>query len=254
MDIKLGRLFLFSVLIIIVMSVALQKNSVCSENNEQNIVIPNIGDFLLYNFSRTDYAGYKDSTFINFTFREHPFGLEDVFNITVQCGDWQVFLGWGQPSPDNDPWVILNITSRVYQGTYPFNNTMAFPAFFPYMVPTNISIGSSILMGPVNHPFSLTVHSEENVTLYEVEYTCWNASGIAGGDWSAYSLFWKPSGIAIQGFSHAPSTAEAQEFVLIRAMLGEFIVIDEFPLFLILPLFMIATSMTLLIHRRKSNK
>lgn len=217
------------------------------------IISPNVGDFLSYNITATYSNG--DIRFVNvtlnLTFSEHPYGAEDLFNVTVQCSDWEAFSP-GADVSENGASIVLNITSRFwYNGTSPFNDTDKFPAYFPFMIPIDISIGSEIPMGIANASFNLTVIRDENVTLYGEQYSCWNASG----DSLVYGmydyLFWKSSGITLYLNVHSPYSLESSQFYLIETRVGEFSVISEFSTFLILPIFMIVTLLAVIIHRRK---
>jgi hypothetical protein len=194
-------------------------------------VIPRVGDFLTYNNSATKPDGSLNYTDVvwNLTFSSNP--SQDVFGVTFQSFHPDALFPSSSNPPANGSYWIVDVANMIVTDTsgFPYIHPSDLPMAFPFLLPTNASLGSRIAVTSQNPPsYQLTVVDEQNVTLYGTVYPCWNASGQSTPTEITNVLFTKSSGIVLWVNQHSAVSFESNVFQLLAARVGDYSIVSEF--------------------------
>ena len=151
---------------------------------------------------------------------------------------------------EGEVWLVVNTTDRKTFGSYPFNNTMYRDMYFEFMIPTDIYEGAEIPF--LGDYYKGIVIDADNMYLYGTQYPVWVISRIISSPQQAVCKFEASSGILLwENVTNTEDQKNIGTYSLVSARIGDFEIIPEFPSFLILPLFMIATLLAVILYRRK---
>jgi hypothetical protein len=253
-DRRISRLILSSSLLVCLILVF---NPITSHAQSlRPFVIPRVGDFLTYNNSAIQPDGFLNYTDVvwNLTFASSL--SQDLFSITFQsfCAD-PLFPPTSNP-PNNGSYWVVDIASMIVTSTYNFTyiTPSDLPMAFPFLLPTNASLGSIITMTSQNPSnYELTVVDEKNVTLYGTVYPCWNATGPSTSTETTTVLFTKSSGIVLYLDKHSSLNFESNVFQLLVARVGDYSIVSEFSPIILLPL-LIGVSIAAVSFRRRTKR
>jgi len=251
----------FFILVIGMIIVSLRVVPVEGNSPYEGMEAPSEGDYLRYNVTVVDIFGIPHVTTFNLTFDTVPFIVNtaegqfefnetfypDYVKATVEVEDWAVLNV--DPAPEYEACFLINCTDRSGGGTYPFNSTYCSPYYFDFMIPTFTYIGAEI---PFCSFQSGLVVEANNVILYDELYPVWVVEYQSGGT-DSVRKYEATSGVLLwQNDSWgSPGYEEYGLFKMMEARINDFVIVSEFPSFLILPLLMTATLLTAVIYRRK---
>lgn len=197
-----------------------------------SIIHPNEGDYLLFEESWLD----NPPQMVNYEFMHYL--SADLVNVTVTCSNWTA-LGFSTP-PNNQGFAVVNVTNGKVTDQVP-DNLFGF-GFWLVLFDWSVQDGSLIIGSD-----SIPIVGEVNISRGGEQHPCWNISAAAG----VYHVYGKASGILFE--AECKQTENEWAITLLEGSVNSYIIIPEFPSFLILPLFMIATLLTVLIHRRNAS-
>jgi hypothetical protein len=219
-------------------------------------VIPKVGDFLTYNNSATKPDGSANYANVvwNLTFATNP--SQDVFGVTFQSFYSDPLFPSSSNPPANGSYWLVDVSNMIITSAtgFPYITPSDLPMAFPFLLPTNASLGSTITMSsqdPSN--YELTVVDEENVTLYGTVYPCWNATGPSTLTETTTVLFTKSAGIVLYLDKHSSLNFESNVFQLLVAKVGDYSIISEFSPIILFPL-LIGVSIVAVSFRRKRKR
>lgn len=249
---RISILILSSLLFVCLLWVFNQQTS--SAQSMRPFVIPRVGDFLTYNNTATKPDGSLNYTGVvwNLTFASNP--SQDVFGVTFQsfCHD-PLFPSSSNP-PANGSYWIVDIASMIVTGAsgFPYITPADLPMAFPFLFPTNASLGSEVLVTSQNPPsYQLTVVDEQNVTLNGTTYPCWNASGQSATAETTDVLFTKSSGIVLYLNRHSNTNFESSVLQILAARVEDYTIVSEFLPLMILPLLLGALTVAVSFRRKQ---
>jgi hypothetical protein len=219
-------------------------------------VIPRVGDFLTYNNSAIKPDGSLNYTNViwNLTFVNTT--SQDVFSVTFQSFYPDPFFPPTSNPPVNESYWTVDVANMIVTDAtnFPYIGSSDLPMAFPFLLPTNASLGSIITMTSQNPSnYELTVVDEKNVTLYGTVYPCWNATGPSTSTETTTVLFTKSSGIVLYLDKHSSLNFESNVFQLLVARVGDYSIVSEFSPIILLPL-LIGVSIAAVSFRRRTKK
>ena len=194
-------------------------------------VIPKVGDFLTYNNTAVKPDGSLNYTNVvwNLTFSSNP--SQDLFAVTFQSFYPGALYPPSSNPPVNGSYWLVNVANMIVNYTYnfPLISSNDLPMSFPFLLPTNMSLGSHFQVTSQNPPsFQLNVVAEQNVTLDGVTYECWNASGQDTGTEITNVLFAKTSGIVLYFDKHSSLNFESNVFQILLGRVGDYPIVGEY--------------------------
>jgi hypothetical protein len=219
-------------------------------------VIPRVGDFFTYNNSATKPDGSISYTNVvwNLTFASNP--SQDFFGVTFQSFYPGPFFPSTSNPPANGSYWLVDVANMIITSTtgFPYITPSDLPMAFPFLLPTNATLGSDIQATSQNPPsYHLTVSDEQNITLYGTTYQCWNASGQSTPTEITNVLFTKSSGIVLYIDKHSSLNFESNVFQILLARVEDYSIVSEFLPIILLPL-LIGVSIAVVSFRRKTKR
>jgi len=227
-----------------------------SAQSMRPFVIPRVGDFLTYNNSAIKPDGSLNYTNVvwNLTFASSL--SQDLFSITFQSFYAGLLFPSTSNPPNNGSYWVVDVASMIATSTHNFTyiTPSDLPMAFPFLFPTNVSVGSIITMTSQNPSnYELTVVDEKNVTLYGTVYPCWNATGPRTSTETTTVLFTKSSGIVLYLNKHSTLNFESNVFQILVARVGDYSVVSEFLPLISLPLLVGASFLAVFFRKKQKN-
>ncbi len=219
---------------------------VIAEPYNEVLINPKEGDCLKYNITLFDpYPTPYYEGFFNFTFLEsYKYDVNNesftIFNVTYSASEDMPL----DPEIPHEGLVCVCINNRTV-----VDSTFGQPGgYFDLVIQKNVSIGETVKWSLLDNEVNAQIIGEENKTIDGIQYECWHLTAT----WGVYAddcLFHKDSGAMVHWYQKLEGEI-LNEWKLVEGMFGG-VIIPEFPAFLILPLFMAATLLAVIIIRRK---